>query len=111
METDLVKGENERKLKEMKIATQISIEEKNKALVEMKVENEKKQAEAKEQMLKAVVGAYKELDWKVVMALQNSDMTAADNIALAFRELASNSDKIETLNITPDLLESLLNKK
>jgi hypothetical protein len=30
------------------------------------------------------------------------------NIALAFRELAGNADKIGNLNISPDLLESIL---
>jgi len=31
-----------------------------------------------------------------------------DNIAFAFRELAENSSKIGSLNITPDLLETVI---
>jgi hypothetical protein len=108
METDLVKSDNDRKLKEMEIAMEISVEEKNTELIKMKTENDKKEADAKEYMLKAIMNVYKDIDWKILTALNNKNMNAADNIALAFRELASNSSKIETLNITPDLLESLL---
>jgi regulator of protease activity HflC (stomatin/prohibitin superfamily) len=112
METDLVKSDNDRKLKEMEIAMEISVEEKNTELIKMKTENDKKEADAKEYMLKAIMNVYKDIDWKILTALNSKNMNAADNIALAFRELASNSNKIETLNITPDLLESLLiNKK
>lgn len=111
METDLVKQENERKLKEMEIAMEISVEQKNTELVKMKVENDKKEADAREYALKAIMNVYKDVDWKVLTALNGKNMGAADNIALAFRELATNSGKIETLNITPDLLESLLTKK
>lgn len=111
METDVVKQENERQLKEMEIEAAVAVEEKNKELVEMKVENDKKEADAKEYLLKAVLNAYKDIDWKVLTAINNNDMDAGANIALAFRELAGNTDKIGTLNITPDLLEGLLDKK
>ena len=33
-----------------------------------------------------------------------------NNIALAFRELAENAGKIGTLNISPDLLDTVLKK-
>jgi regulator of protease activity HflC (stomatin/prohibitin superfamily) len=111
METDLVKSENERKLKEMEIAMEISVEEKNSELVKMKAENDKAEADVKEYLLKAIMNIYKEVDWKILTALNSKDMSAADNIALAFRELASNSSKIESLNITPDLLEKLIAKR
>jgi hypothetical protein len=96
----------------MEMAMEISVEEKNTELIKMRTENEKKQADAKEYMLKAIMDIYKTVDWKVLTALNGKNMSAADNIALAFRELAANANRIETLNITPDLLESLLiNKK
>ena len=111
METDVVKQENERQLKEMKVEAAVAVEKKNTELVEMKVENDKKEADAKEYLLKGQLNAYKDIDWKVITAINNSDMDAGANIALAFRELAGNTDKIGTLNITPDLLDSLLDKK
>jgi regulator of protease activity HflC (stomatin/prohibitin superfamily) len=111
METDLVKSENDRKLREMEMAMEISVEEKNKELVKMRAENDKTEADAKEYLLRAVMDVYKDVDWKVLTALGSKDMGAADNIALAFRELATNSSKIESLNISPDLLEKLIAKK
>lgn len=111
MQTDVVKQENERKLKQMEVETAIAIEEKNKKLIDMKTENDKKEADAKAYLLEVVMQVYKNVDWKVLSALQGNNQDAASNIALAFRELAANSDKIGTLNITPELLDSLLIKK
>tara|TARA_B110000211_G_scaffold234670_1_gene305498 strand:+ start:2050 stop:3063 length:1014 start_codon:yes stop_codon:yes gene_type:complete len=111
METDIVKQENQRKLKEMEVEAAVAVEEKNKELVAMRVENDKKEADAKEYLLKGVLNAYKDIDWKVLTAINSEHMDAGANIALAFRELAGNTDKIGTLNITPDLLDSLLTKK
>lgn len=111
MQTDIVKRENDRKLKEMEIDSAIAVEEKNTEWVDMKTANDKKEADAKAYLLQAVMDVYKNVDWKVLSALQNQEDGAAANIALAFRELAANTDKIGTLNITPDLLDSLLDKK
>ena len=47
------------------------------------------------------------MDWKLLTALaDNSDPKF--NISLAFRELAENAGKIQNLNISPDLLQTLL---
>jgi hypothetical protein len=51
---------------------------------------------------------YKQLDWRVLMAINSKNISAIDNIGFAFRELAENSEKIGTLNITPDLLETVI---
>lgn len=111
METDVVKRENDRKLKEMEIETAIQVEEQNTEFIRIKTENEKKEADAKEYLLQKVMDVYKDVDWKTITALSNQPADAASNIALAFRELAENSSKIGTLNITPDLLESLVPQK
>lgn len=110
MQTDVVKTDNARKLKEMEMSTQIIIEEKNKELISMRTENDKKIADAEEYKLKAVMDVYKNIDWKILTALKG-DLNAGDQIALGFRELAANSSKIENLNITPDLLEKLMEKR
>ncbi|MFN8672314.1 MAG: SPFH domain-containing protein [Candidatus Sericytochromatia bacterium] len=100
-------AENERKLREMKILADISVEEKKTNLIDMQVDNDKKLADAKGYTLNKILDPYKTLDWKTLMAL-GGDLSAIDNIALAFRELAENSDKIGTLNITPDLLDTII---
>ena len=100
--------ENSRKLREMKIKADISVEESRKELTGMKVENMRKEADAKGYMLEKSLAPYKDFDWKKLMAIHSKGIDAKDNIAFAFRELAENAGKIENLNISPDLLQSLL---
>ncbi|REE25876.1 SPFH domain/Band 7 family protein [Winogradskyella pacifica] len=111
METDVVKQENEQKLNEMNMTSSIALEEQKKALIDIQVTNEKKEADVKEYVLNANLKPYKELDWKTLMAISNNGNDPSNNIALAFRELAENADKIGNLNISPDLLESLTKSK
>lgn len=100
--------ENDRKIRETKIEADVSIEQSKTELTQMKVENMKKEADAKGYLLDKTLTPYKEFDWKMLMAMNSGSMDAKDNIAFAFRELAENSNKIENLNITPDLLQSLM---
>jgi hypothetical protein len=111
METDVVKQENVQKLKEMDMTSSISLEEQKKELIDILVTNEKKEADVKEYVLNANLKPYKELDWKTLMAISNNGNDPSNNIALAFRELAENADKIGNLNISPDLLESIIRSK
>ncbi|WP_231628604.1 SPFH domain-containing protein [Mangrovimonas sp. ST2L15] len=111
METDVVKQQNEQKLKEMEMSSNISLEEKKKGLIDIQVANEKKEADMKEYVLNANLKPYKEVDWKTLMAISNSGNNPSNNIALAFRELAENADKIGNLNISPELLDSILASK
>jgi len=110
METDVVKQENDQKLKEMEMTSSISLEDQKKALIDIQETNKKKEADVKEYILNANLKPYKELDWKTLMAISNNGNDPSNNIALAFRELAENADKIGNLNITPDLLESIIKK-
>ncbi|GAB0154797.1 SPFH domain-containing protein [Chryseobacterium sp. Alg-005] len=110
MEAEVQKEENSRILREMKIAADIAVENQRKELIDQKTENDRKEAETKGYALEAALKPYKELDWRVLTAL-NSNQDAKSSIALAFRELAENAGKIGTLNISPDLLETLLTEK
>lgn len=111
METDVVKQENEQKLNEMEMTSSISLEKKKKELIDIQVANEKKEADTREYVLSANLKPYKELDWKTLMAISNSGNDPSNNIALAFRELAENADKIGNLNISPELLDSITRSK
>lgn len=107
-EIKIKEAENERLLREMKISADVSIEEQKTKLIEMQVENEKKQADSKGYTLEKTLKPYKEMDWKTLMALNSNGVSALDNIGFAFRELAENTEKIGTLNITPDFLETVI---
>lgn len=107
METEVQQEENNRILREMKIAADISVESQRKQLIEQKTENDRKEAETQGYILETSLKPYKEIDWKVLSALTGKQ-DAKNNIALAFRELAENAGKIGNLNISPDLLDTLL---
>ncbi|MCB0642100.1 MAG: membrane protease subunit, stomatin/prohibitin [Phaeodactylibacter sp.] len=110
MESDVLQAENQRKLREMKIQADISVENQRKELIDQKSANDKKQAETQGYVLETTLKPYKDLDWKTLSALAGNNDPRA-NIALAFRELAENADKIGSLNISPELLDSILNTK
>ncbi len=109
MESNVQKSENDRKLREMQLDTDISVENQRKELIEQKTENDRIEAETKGYVLETTLKPYKELDWKVLTAL-NNNTDPRFNISLAFRELAENAGKIGNLNISPDLLDSILTK-
>lgn len=101
-------AEIDRKLREMKISADVSIEEQKTKLIKMQVENEKKMADSKGYTLEKVLEPYRDMDWKILTALNSNGTSALDNIGFAFRELAENTQKIGTLNITPDFLEAII---
>lgn len=110
MESDVQKSDNQRKLREMKLEADISVENQRKSLIEQKTENDKKEAETKGYVLETTLKPYRDMDWKTLTALNNNS-DPRFNISLAFRELADNAGKIGNLNISPDLLDSILNDK
>lgn len=107
METEIQLAENDRRLREMKVQADISVENQRKLLIDQKTVNERKEAETQGYVIETTLKPYRDIDWKTLTALANN----ADpkfNIALAFRQLAENAGKIGNLNISPDLLNSLL---
>ena len=110
MESEVQKAENDRKLKEMKLEADIVLENQRKTLVEQKSANDKAEADAQGYVIETTLKPYKEIDWKILTAL-NNNTDPRFNISLAFRQLAENADKIGNLNISPDLLDSILNDK
>lgn len=109
METEVLQEQNNRRLREMKMEADIKVEEQKTSLIDIQINNEKKTADSKAYFIKATIEPYKALDWKTIMALtQNGDSRM--QLAIAFRELAENANKIQTLNISPDIVESLLNQ-
>lgn len=107
MESDVQKAENDRKLREMQISADISVENQRKHLIEQKTTNDRKEAETNGYVIETTLKPYKDIDWKTLTALSNNN-DPKFNISLAFRQLAENADKIGNLNISPDLLDSIL---
>ncbi|MBX9785354.1 MAG: hypothetical protein K2X48_18875 [Chitinophagaceae bacterium] len=110
MESEVQKAENDRKLREMKLSADIAVENQRKELIEQKTSNDKKEAETQGYVIETTLKPYKDIDWKTLTALNNNP-DPRFNIALAFRQIAENADKIGNLNISPELLDSILNDK
>jgi SPFH domain / Band 7 family len=109
METEFLTEENRKKINEFKLQTDISLEKQKKDLIDLKVDNDKKEADALSYALSVSLQPYEKMDWKTLMAIGKNGGDPKLNIALAFRELAENAQKISNLNISPDLLDNLIN--
>ncbi|HEU4717425.1 MAG TPA: SPFH domain-containing protein [Bacteroidia bacterium] len=110
MESEVQKAENDRKLREMKLDADIAVENQRKQLIGQKTENDRKEADTQGYVIATTLKPYKEIDWKTLTALNNNS-DPRFNISLAFRELAENAQKIAHINISPELLDSILNDK
>ncbi|MEM6342640.1 MAG: SPFH domain-containing protein [Bacteroidota bacterium] len=110
MESAVLERENERKLLQMKMETDISVEKEKRTLIELKADNEKQNADTAEYVLRAKLAPYQDIDWRVLASLNGQSGDAKNQIALAFRELAENAEKIGSFHISPDLLSQLVQK-
>lgn len=110
MEAEIQKADNDRKLREINIQADISIENQRKQLIDQKTANDRKEAETQGFVLETTLKPYKDMDWKTLTALGTKN-DARMNISLAFRQLAENADKIGNLNISPELLDTILKDK
>jgi len=102
--------ESENEIKRIQLENEAVLEEKRKGLAELKLQNSKKETEAEAYRISAVMDAYTKLSPEVLVALSTMSMEPEKLIAQAFQQLANNSTKIGQLNITPDLLESVMQK-
>jgi len=109
-ETEILTAENTKKLREMKIKADISIETERQKLIETRVQNSRKEADAQGYTIETLLKPYRTMDWKTLAAI-GKEFNANSQVAMAFRLLAENAEKIGTLNITPDLLQSLTDQK
>jgi hypothetical protein len=108
LETEIMVEQKRRHIRETKMAADIAMEKEREKLLEQKAANERTLADAQAYTLDKTLGPIRELDWKTLQALSTSRMDPASMIAVAFRELAENAQKIGELNMSPDLLKALM---
>lgn len=96
-------------LEKADMTASITLEEERKAFVEKKAANIRALAEADAHRVQTVVDAFKGADPRIVQALASANMQPGQLIAQAFGGLAERADKIGQLNLTPELLASLVN--
>lgn len=108
IEADRAVQQKKQQMREEQMAGDIALEKQNKELVMLATDNTKQEAEAKAYSLAITLQALSKVDVKVLQALASVGMNPSQLIALAFRDLAEGAEKIGQLNISPDLLHTLL---
>lgn len=97
-------------LKEEKMLFEVKLEEERKELVTLATENARVEADARAYALKTAMQALEGVDAGVIQSLASVGMQPDKLMALAFRGLTENAEKIGQLNITPDLLREIMGK-
>jgi hypothetical protein len=107
LQTEIVVAQKERHVRETQMQGAIAVEQQRSALVDTRVANERKEAESRGAALQSILAPVRDIDWRTLLAMQGH-ADASTMIASAFDQLSKNAEKIGQLNITPDLLKSLL---
>ncbi len=108
LNTEVAIEQKRRQVRETQLRADIALETERAQLVDQSVENQRKESQARADALRAMLDPIKEVDWRTLMAAQSGGVDSRQLIAMAFRDLADNAEKIGQLNISPDLLSSLL---
>ena len=111
LNTEIAVEEKKRTIRETQMAADIAVETKRATLIESKVANDRQESDSRSYALDAVLKPLKGIDWRTLMAAAGGGADPKLMIALAFREMAENAQKIGELNVTPDLLKALLNDR
>lgn len=108
LNTEIAVEEKNRQIRETRMAAEIAVEEQRSQLIDRRVENEHKDADSRAYTLTETLKPLRDLDWKTLMMLGGKNADPKAMVALAFQEMAENAQKIGELNVSPDLLRSLI---
>ena len=111
MEAERAIQEKQHQLQQDDLRAQTHHEEQRRTLVDLSSENAKTEADARAYGIEQSMQAIGKADAKTLQALASAGMDAEHLIAMAFQGLADNAQNIGQLNITPDLLRELLDRK
>ena len=111
LETEIAVEEKKRQIRETQMSAEIAVEQQRAELIDSRVANDRKDADARSYALERMLAPLKEVDWQTLMAAAPGGLDPRLMIAVAFRELAGNAAKIGELNLSPDLLRALLDGK
>lgn len=97
-------------IEKLKLDSKIDQERKRSDLVESQAKNMIEFAKAKGISMREELSAIRDMPTEVLEALAMSQMDSRTLVSKAFRDLAKSSGKIGNLNISPDLLDTLMNE-
>jgi len=108
MEAEASIQRKRQELRQEEMAASVSLEEKRKGFVALNADNSRTLAEAEAYRVSAFMKALESVDARVVQALAAMGMQPSQLIAQAFTGIAERAEHIGQLNISPDLLQTLL---
>lgn len=108
VDADLAVEMKQQQIRETMLDGQIRLEQERKQLVAAQVDNAQHQADAHAYAVEASLRPLQQLDDDTRQLLSMQSAEPRLMISQALKELAKNASKIGQLNISPDLLESLL---
>lgn len=108
VEADLAVEARQQQVRESELAGQIQLEEERKRLVSARAENARAEADAQAYAVEASLRTLRDLDPALAQTLAMGSADPRLTISLALKEIAQNAAKIGNLNISPELLETLM---
>jgi hypothetical protein len=110
LNTEVAVQAKQREIEETRLTGQIVLEDQRRQLVTTEAENSRTRADAQAYAVKATLEPLGQLDPKALQVLAARSVDPRLLVAMAFQEIAANATKVGNLNISPDLLESLLQR-
>lgn len=111
VEADLAVERKQQEVRQTQLSGQINLEGERKKLVMARKENVQTEADAQAYVMEASLKALKDLDPAVLQVLAVQSAEPRLMVGMAMKELAQNAAKIGTLNISPELLQMLMQEK
>jgi hypothetical protein len=110
LNTEVAVEAKQREIEETKLAGQIALEDQRRQLVATEADNTKVRADAQAYAVEATLKPLTGLDPKALQVLAARHVDPRLFVAMAFQEIAANATKVGNLNISPELLDSLLQR-
>jgi hypothetical protein len=110
LNTEVAVQAKQREIEETRLAGQIALEHERRQLVTTEAENSKTRADAQAYAVEATIKPLAALDPKALQVLAARSVDPRLLVAMAFQEIAANATKVGNLNISPELLDSLLHR-
>jgi hypothetical protein len=110
MDADASVARKQHEQRQAGMVAEITLETKRKDFVQMNAENTRTLADADAYRVGALMKIFEGVDTRVIQALAAAGMQPSQLIAQAFTGIAEKAEKIGELNVSPDLLRSLMEK-
>ena len=108
VEADLAVEAREQQVRERRLTGEIKLEEERKRLVAARIENARADADVQAYAVEASLRPLRDLDPALAQMLAVQSADPRRMVSMALKEMAQNAAKIGNLNISPELLETLM---